>query len=44
MAFKNYLSIYQLILKKLNLINEEQFESKEQKDISYIYNGFCPIF
>ena len=36
-------SIYQLILKKLNLINEEQFESKEQKDISYIYNGFCPI-
>jgi len=37
-------SIYQLILKKLNLINEEQFESKEQKDISYIYNGFCPIF
>ena len=36
-------SIYQTILKKLNLINEEQFESKEQKDISYIYNGFCPI-
>ena len=36
-------SIYQSILKKLNLINEEQFESKEQKDISYIYNGFCPI-
>ena len=35
--------IYQTILKKLNLINEEQFESKEQKDISYIYNGFCPI-
>ena len=30
-------SIYQTILKKLNLINEEQFESKEQKDISYIY-------
>ena len=35
---------YQILLKKLNLINEEQFESKEQKDISYIYNGFCPIF
>ena len=34
---------YQILLKKLNLINEEQFESKEQKDISYIYNGFCPI-
>ena len=34
---------YQTILKKLNLINEEQFESKEQKDISYIYNGFCPV-
>ena len=35
--------IYQTILKKLNLINEEQFESKEQKDVSYVYNGFCPI-
>ena len=34
---------YQTILKKLNLINEEQFESKEQKDISYIYNGYCPV-
>ena len=37
-------NFYQVILKKLNLINEEQFDSKEQKDISYIYNGFCPIF
>ena len=37
-------NFYQVILKKLNLINEEQFESKEQKDISYVYNGFCPIF
>ena len=37
-------NFYQIILKKLNLINEEQLESKEQKDISYIYNGFCPIF
>ena len=37
-------NFYQTILKKLNLINEEQFESKEQKDISYVYNGYCPIF
>jgi hypothetical protein len=37
-------NFYQTIMKKLNLINEEQFESKEQKDISYVYNGFCPIF
>ena len=37
-------NFYQTVLKKLNLINEEQFESKEQKDISYVYNGYCPIF
>ena len=36
-------NFYQTILKKLNLINEEQLESKEQKDLSYVYNGFCPI-
>ena len=36
-------NFYINLIKKLNLINEEQFDSKEQKDISYIYNGFCPI-
>ena len=36
-------NFYQTILKKLNLLNEDQCDSKEQKDISYVYNGFCPI-
>ena len=36
-------NFYTNLIKKLNLINEEQFDSKEQKDISYIYNGYCPI-
>ena len=36
-------NFYLNLMKKLNLINEEQFDSKEKKDISYIYNGFCPI-
>ena len=34
---------YSSLNKKLNLMNEEEFDSKEQKDASYVYNGFCPI-
>ena len=34
---------YSSLNKKLNLMNDEEFDSKEQKDASYIYNGFCPI-
>ena len=36
-------SFYSNLNKKLNLMSEEEFDSKEQKDASYVYNGFCPI-
>lgn len=36
-------SFYSSLNKKLNLMSEEEFDSKEQKDASYVYNGFCPI-
>jgi hypothetical protein len=36
-------NFYSSLNKKLNLMSEEEFDSKEQKDASYVYNGFCPI-
>ena len=36
-------SFYSSLNKKLNLMSDEEFDSKEQKDASYVYNGFCPI-
>ena len=36
-------SFYSSLNKKLNLISDEYLDSKEQKDASYTYNGFCPI-
>ena len=36
-------NFYSSLNKKLNLMNDEEFDTKEQKDASYVYNGFCPI-
>ena len=36
-------SFYSSINKKLNLMSEEEIDLKEQKDASYLFNGFCPI-
>ena len=36
-------SFYSSLNKKLNLMSDEEFDSKEQKDASYVYNGFYPI-
>jgi hypothetical protein len=36
-------TFYSSLNKKLNLMSDEEFDSKEQKDASYAYNGFCPI-
>ena len=36
-------NFYSSMKKKLNLMTEEESDSKEQKDASYTYNGFCPI-
>ena len=36
-------SFYSSLNKKLNLMSDEEFDSKDQKDASYTYNGFCPI-
>ena len=37
-------NFYSNLNKKLNLMSEEGIDvSKEQKDVSYIYSGFCPI-
>ena len=36
-------NFYSSVKKKLNLMSEEESDSKEQKDASYTYNGFCPI-
>ena len=37
-------NFYSNLNKKLNLMSEEGIDlSKEQKDVSYTYNGFCPI-
>jgi hypothetical protein len=36
-------NFYSSVKKKLNLMTEEETDTKEQKDASYAYNGFCPI-
>ena len=36
-------NFYSNLNRKLNLMSDEEFDSKEQKDASYVYNGFCPI-
>ena len=36
-------NFYSTINKKLNLMSEEELDTKEQKDTSYVFNGFCPI-
>ena len=36
-------NFYSTINKKLNLMSEEELDTKEQKDASYVFNGFCPI-
>ena len=36
-------SFYSSLNKKLNLMSDEEFDPKDQKDASYTYNGFCPI-
>ena len=36
-------AFYPNLNKKMNLMNEEEIDSKTQNNASYIYNGFCPI-
>ena len=36
-------NFYNNIKKKLNLMSEKEFDPTKEKDVSYAYNGFCPI-